>query len=242
MLALWSCRATTNTLLNVLYAQCVLDDEFPLLDDEKAAIAWCKHVDGAKIMPKLPVHMRTHREAFQRNQRVRDAVTRAEKGQSALDKLNKVIKSAKQSQSASTVVMPAAMPTLNSEASDHSPNKVIAGAVTGDLPESEAMSGKRGPDKQPRKRRQGVPKMCKLCQQWAPDHMMKCTGRGGSAKCDMFDLEGNRRCGRCIRAHAKDKSDPKTEGLNAYTCYCLGATCDFANYDCEYYKIWNNRK
>mmetsp|Transcript_33237 Transcript_33237/g.75207 ORF Transcript_33237/g.75207 Transcript_33237/m.75207 type:complete len:158 (+) Transcript_33237:136-609(+) len=92
-------------------------------------------------MPKLPVHMRTHREAFKRNQRVRDSVARAEKGQSALDKLNEVIKSAKPSTPA--VAMPASMPTLNSEAADQSSNKVVAGVVTGDLPESEATERKR---------------------------------------------------------------------------------------------------
>ena len=147
---------------NVLYAQCVLDSDFRLDDDEKAAIAWCRHVDGVKIMPKLPVHMRTHREAFKRNQRVRGSVASAAKGQSALDRLNDVIKSAKPSTPA--VAMPAAMPTLNSKAVDQSSNKVVAGVVTGDLPESEAKqrnSGKRGPDKMSRKRRQGVP--CTLC-------------------------------------------------------------------------------
>ncbi|EJK52264.1 hypothetical protein THAOC_28487 [Thalassiosira oceanica] len=224
---------------NVLYAHCVLDGNFPLHDDEKAAIAWCKHVDGVKIMPKLPVHMRTHREAFKRNQRVRDSVTRAEKGQSALDKLNEVIKSAKPSTPA--VAMPAALPTLGSEAADRSSNKVVAGVVTGDLPESEANqqnSGKRGPDKKARKSRQGFTRTCKLCAQWAPDHMNECTGRGGSAKCDLFDSEGSRRCGRCIRAYLKDKADQKTEGLHAKTCFA--ATCDVNSFDpncCEHYIV-----
>ena len=124
----------------MLYAQCGLDSDFPLDDDEKAAIAWCKRVDGVKIMPKLPIHMRTHREALKRNQRVRDSVARTEKGQSALDRLNDVIKSAKAS--APAVAMPSAMPTLNSEAIDQSSNKVVADVVTGDLPESEAKQRK----------------------------------------------------------------------------------------------------
>ena len=221
---------------NVLYAQCVLDCDFPLGDDEKAAIAWCKKVDGVKIMPKLPVHMRTHREAFKRNQRVRDSVTQAEKGQSALDKLNEVIKSAKPT--TSTVAMPPAMPTLDSEAADQSSNKVIAGVVTGDLPESEAKQrkrGQRGPDVNgSREFQKRGPRKCKLCEQWlALDHMMKCPGRGGVAKCDLFDTEGKRRCGRCTRVNAKDKADPKTEGLHALTC--VGATCGYANFDCEHY-------
>ena len=36
-----------------------------------------------------------------------------------------------------TVVMPDAMPTLNSEAAEQSSNKVIASVVTGDLPARE---------------------------------------------------------------------------------------------------------
>ena len=52
--------------------------------------------------------------------------------------------------------------------------------------------------------------------------MLKCTGRGGLAKCDLFDEEGNQRCGLCTLANLKDKSVPKTEGLNALTC--VGAT------------------
>ena len=221
----------------VLYAHCVLDGNFPLDDDEKAAIAWCEHVDGVKIMPKLPVHMRTHREAFKRNQLVRDSVARAEKGQSALEKLNEVIKSAKPSTPA--VAMPASMPTLNSAAADQSSNKVVAGVVTGDLPESEATErkrGERGTDRGPRKRRQGGKKKFKLCEQWASDHMEKCTGRGGSAKCDLFDEDGKRRCGRCFRAYTKDEANPKTEGLHALTC--VGATCNVDGYDpecCEHY-------
>jgi len=59
-----------------------------------------------------------------------------------LDKLNEMIKSAKPSTPA--VAMPAAMPILNSEAADQSSNKVVAGVVTGDLPESEATERKKG--------------------------------------------------------------------------------------------------
>ena len=109
--------------------------------------------------------------------------------------------------------------------------------MTGDLPECDATErkrvGERGRDKGQRKR-QGTKKRCSLCSEWkAPDHMFICTGRGGPAKCDLFDSGGNRRCGRCTRAYANDKADPKTEGLHALTC--VGATCDSANFDCEHY-------
>ena len=80
--------------------------------------------------------------------------------------------------------------------------------------------------------------MCKLCAQWAPDHMMECTGRGGSAKCDLFDSDGSRRCGRCTRAYLKDEADQKTEGLHAKTCFA--ATCVVTSFDpncCEHYSV-----
>jgi len=228
---------------NVLYAHCVLDGNFPLDDDEKAAIAWCKHVDGVKIMPKLPVHMRTHREAFKRNQRVRDSVARAEKGQSALDKLNEVIKSAKPSTPA--VAMPAALPTLGSEAADRSSNKVVADVVTGDLPESEAKqqnSGKRGPDKKHRKSCQGFTKRCKLCTQWAPDHMMECTGRGGLAKCDLFDSDGSQRCGPCTRAYLKDEAVKK---LRVCMLKLVSLQLVMSSFDpncCEHYSVGRSNR
>ena len=69
--------------------------------------------------------------------------------------------------------------------------------------------------------------------------MFACTGRGGSAKCDLFDDDGKRRCGRCKRAHDLEKVEegkPKTKGLNHYSC--IGATCPIADFNpetCEYY-------
>ena len=65
-------------------------------------------------------------------------------------------------------------------------------------------------------------------------------------KCDLFDLAGTRRCGRCARANAKDDKESKTEGLNAYTC--LVATCPLTGIDldscldsCQYYTYYNSK-
>ena len=53
---------------NKTFAKCVLSNDFPpMLNKEMAAIEWCKFVDGVKIFPKLPVHIRLHREVFERN-------------------------------------------------------------------------------------------------------------------------------------------------------------------------------
>mmetsp|Transcript_2667 Transcript_2667/g.6139 ORF Transcript_2667/g.6139 Transcript_2667/m.6139 type:complete len:208 (-) Transcript_2667:2-625(-) len=199
--------------------------------------------DGRDDQRRRVLCERTHREAFKRNQRVRDSVARAEKGQSALDKLNEVIKSAKPSKPA--VAMPAAMPILNSEAADQSSNKVVADVVTGDLPESEAKqqnSGKRGPDKKHRKSCQGFTKRCKLCTQWAPDHMMECTGRGGLAKCDLFDSDGSQRCGPCTRAYLKDEAVKK---LRVCMLKLVSLQLVMSSFDpncCEHYSVGRSNR
>ena len=41
------------------------------INDEAAAIAWCEFVDGVEILPKLPVHIRTHMKKWDRNQRIK---------------------------------------------------------------------------------------------------------------------------------------------------------------------------
>ena len=100
---------------NIQFAECALDDTFPFQNDLEAAIAWCKYVDGVNIFPKLPVYIQMHRDQFERNQRVRDSVTRAAKGQSALDRLNSVLKPAKSSDDAH-VEMPKSLPTVHAAA------------------------------------------------------------------------------------------------------------------------------
>ena len=60
---------------NKQFAECVLSNDFPpMSNEEMAAIEWCKYVDGVKIFPKLQVHIRLHREVFERNRRVKECV------------------------------------------------------------------------------------------------------------------------------------------------------------------------
>ena len=49
------------------FVRCALDNKFPLDDDKKAVLAWCKYVDGVNISSKLLVHIRQYCEAFQKN-------------------------------------------------------------------------------------------------------------------------------------------------------------------------------
>lgn len=58
-------------------------------DDVAAAVEWCKHVDGIDVLPKLPSHLRTHREEWDRNQRVKECAGRAKEKNERLEELNR---------------------------------------------------------------------------------------------------------------------------------------------------------
>ena len=57
-------------------------------DAEVMALEWCEHVDGATVFPKLPVYLRTHHEAWKKNQQVKDAVERKKADMAALETIN----------------------------------------------------------------------------------------------------------------------------------------------------------
>ena len=57
-------------------------------DAEAMAIEWCEHVNGATVFPKLPVYLRTHHEAWKKNQQVKDAVERKQADAAALEAIN----------------------------------------------------------------------------------------------------------------------------------------------------------
>ena len=58
------------------------------IDFEEMAIAWCEHVDGEKIFPKLPVYLRTHYNKWMHNRKVQDCVARLATGEARLCELN----------------------------------------------------------------------------------------------------------------------------------------------------------
>ena len=72
------------------FAQFTIANDFRS-DYDAAAVAWCEHVDGEGILPKLPSHIRTHQDNWERNQRVRECVRRAEAERKRLDELNEKI-------------------------------------------------------------------------------------------------------------------------------------------------------
>ena len=74
------------------YAKFVAETDPRILrDDDAAAIAWCSYVNGCDVQPKLPTHLRTHHEEWNRNQRVKECVSRAASKNEMLEKLNSTI-------------------------------------------------------------------------------------------------------------------------------------------------------
>ena len=55
------------------------------------AIGFCPFVDGTGIFPKLPTHMRTHKDQWERNQRVKESVRRVQGKNDTLLALNERI-------------------------------------------------------------------------------------------------------------------------------------------------------
>ena len=194
-------------------------------------------------MFKLPFHIRQQREKSHQKKVSISMMAKSLKGREALDKLNSVVRPQKPTDESQRIAMSASLPSISTDARADSNAVAVGGVCIGDLPESKSKSrtrGQRGPDKPTTRRR---PRQCDSCKKWCPEHSFKCTGRGGAKKCDLFDLAGDRRCGRCARANAKGSKESETEGLDAYRC--LAATCPLTDIDldsCQYYNDWLYRK
>ena len=150
---------------------------------KQAAIEWCKLVDGVNIFPKLPVHIRIHKESFQRNQRVKDCVEMARSGREKLNELNNALRPVVTA-NLETADYPEAMPIINQNAMHNLPYVVTGGTVVGTLPIpiNKRSVGERGKDI---KRR--APRRCRRCLKNNGDYALECVGRGGQEKCLYFD-------------------------------------------------------
>jgi len=132
------------------FAQCILNPEFPTSDDA-ASIEWCKFVDGVDIFPKLPVHIRTYREQFQRNERVRQSVENAREGNERLEELNAALTSVN-ADATHDIPLPPPMPDPEPQAVHQQPFVVVGGVAVGDIPNTvpvrkkQKKQGDRGGD------------------------------------------------------------------------------------------------
>ena len=139
-----------------LFQRCVLDSNFPQ-DDEGFSIEWCKFVNGIDIFPKLEVHIRQHREKWEKNQRVKDAIANAKEGHSKLKQLNAVMVPAKSADEEPPIHIPEPLETINQQAMHNRPYTIVGGMCVGTIPTDEQIpkrgQGKRGRDEKQRKRR-----------------------------------------------------------------------------------------
>ena len=91
-------RASGSDLLFLPFAnagKCIQFSEYAKdnlgADESTVAIHWNRNiVDGEKLMPKLPVHIRTHRELFDRNQRIRGMQEKTEAVRKQLSRINQI--------------------------------------------------------------------------------------------------------------------------------------------------------
>ncbi len=145
-----------------------------MLNEEMAAIKWFKFVDGVKIFPKLPVHIRLHREVFERNRRVKECVRRAKQGQDLLNELNNTLTSAAWA-FLDPIINPEQMPLMPPQAMHNAPYVIIGGTAIGVIPVSSGQKrkkGERGSDDEVRNRR-----TCARCKEFGGNDWELCRYR-----------------------------------------------------------------
>lgn len=209
---------------NKTFAKLVLNGKGPINFDT-AAVEWCKYVDGKNIMPKLPLQLRTHYEAWSRNQRVKESMKKAIPGLDMLAELNRVITPHVPNDELNNIMqfswkeprMPASLP--------HPPLQALPGTAEVDVV-GGIFVGKDAPSStiaaQPKKRK----RRCGLCQNEG------CKGSGGRHLCQYLLQSSS----------SKKRSVPKKRPRQCQLCVQYGegkhSNCirGSANQDfCKYY-------
>lgn len=173
---------------NKLFADLLRQGPF---DAEKMAREWCRHVDGSKIFPTLPVYLRTHHESYLRTRRAQDASKNMEREVRALAELNKRL--LEESCAAQAAIgqqyippqLPGGVqhPQPMAIRSPSEPPRIVGGTsiALSSLQPLMPRPAVRGPDK-PSTARQRSCAMCKASGLWTS--MYVCKGRGNRALCE----------------------------------------------------------
>ena len=161
------------------FGLCMVNSSFPR-DDEGAAIKWCEYVDGVSIMPKLPVHIRNHKEKFERNKKVRQAVQNAQSGNDRLAQLNAALATPVNT---AQVQRPGPMPPPEPQAmcEEQTVGRMSIGETQLCVPEGKR-SRKGKPDKMKRK-----VQVCKYCERNQCSFEQVCKGRASNGSCQFFN-------------------------------------------------------
>jgi hypothetical protein len=171
-------------------------------DGEKMAVEWCKYVDGVNVFPKLPVCLRSYREAWERNRRVRDAVKNMSSHIEMLEATNKKEAPAAHQMVRNPTLPPVlARPTLLALRPANAGQLFIGNTCVGVTTEEQSgrQTGKRnrvaeirrGADIFSRKRRQ-----CQRCLKHGGTKAIVCRGRApmhGAGGCEFFEESGGAR-------------------------------------------------
>ena len=174
------------------FARCVLDPAFPVTDGD-AAIKWCDYVEGKNIFPKLPVHLRTNRKAFEKNERVRHIKQKLRGANAKISALNDALTSAAtEPAQRPEISIPKSMPDLRSQAR-HSEQCVIVGRMAVGHNSNNISNNltpcnqnkPRGRDKRTRALRR-----CQLCLKEDGGMFLKCSGRAPRGECAFFRKDG----------------------------------------------------
>ena len=152
-------------------------------DYEKMAIDWCQKVDGVHVWPKLPVYLRTYHKQFQRNQRIKDAVSKATTGAQKLKTLNQQTSSGLSSDTVQAR-LPLVMPQASSIAR-HGDNLVsVGGTVVGGAPPPDRPQRRKHGDRSFDKGKRAS-RRCKNCLKWGKtdQEAQTCKGRSSMGVC-----------------------------------------------------------
>lgn len=160
-----------------------LQSPIATIDDTKAAIDWCAFVDGQKIMPKLPCHIRVYIRTWMNNQRSKDVLKRSKSGREKLDELNSI----EQADAAPNqpIPLPPAIPQPQPGAMHNDPYTIVANSVIGEIPISQVAKrkrGNRGKDKVEKRR----PRRCRMCLEMGGLNFATCKGRWPNGKCEHY--------------------------------------------------------
>ena len=147
-------------------------------------------IDGAStnVFPKLPVHIRLHREKFERNRRVKKCIEQAMSGKEKLDEMNNMLRPRLPANS-ETVTCPEPFPQINANAMHNSQYVVTGGTAVGTAPNPtvKKKQGERGADKTNRSGRS-----CRRCVKMDGMFAQICAGKGpfGQMRCEYFEEDG----------------------------------------------------
>ena len=163
------------------------------LDIEKLTNDWINYVDGAKIFPKLQVHIRLYLEKWMKNRRVNDAVEKSKNTLSGLQKLFHIAteyfsacNSLDVAQNNTNVLITSAIqhsltPCSRTAVNMNLNNCQIVGGLMIGIPDAVEIVNKGFRGKDLKKRKQRVCSWCSINHISTKD---TCRGRGGKRYCE----------------------------------------------------------